>query len=128
MADRPDRLLTDIAAREILDRAIQLDARRAAGIDTAQLQAIASEIGVSPAALEQALAEHDAAAVPASVPADSRQLPVARGYRRILAVAAAMLLLLGLMFVFKRAVVEERASPSVLDRSFPPEAKGGPGR
>ena len=53
--------------RKILERAAEIDAQRP--LDASALKEIASEAGISPASLEQALAEHReaAAVVPAPV-------------------------------------------------------------
>ena len=62
---RPDRLDPE-AASEIIRRAAELDADRlddGPGLDRVALEAAAGEVGLSPAAVRRALAEHDAGAL-----------------------------------------------------------------
>jgi hypothetical protein len=49
---------TDTQTQRILERAIEIDARRGVTLRLDQIESIALELGVSPAALEQALLEH----------------------------------------------------------------------
>ena len=59
-------------ADQIIQRALELDAERADSLSEAQIRDIASELSVSPAAVDQALAEQrarrDEAASPAVIP------------------------------------------------------------
>lgn len=64
-APRQDRIDPSIA-QEIIRRAAELDADRRLdlpGVDRVALEAAADEVGISPAAVRQALAEHDAGAL-----------------------------------------------------------------
>lgn len=67
MADRPtDDRLDPEAVSEIIRRASELDTDRrfdSPGLDRTALEAAADEVGISPAAVRRALAEHDAGAL-----------------------------------------------------------------
>jgi hypothetical protein len=84
--------LSESAVRQILDRAIQLDASHAGALDAAALQSIAAEIGVSREAVEQALAEHHSETSEAQPESDF--VARWRRRRRIVSVVAAIVAIL----------------------------------
>jgi predicted component of type VI protein secretion system len=67
MSTPEQRPLDRSTADQIIQRALQLDAERAESLTEAQLRDIASELSLSPAALDQALAEHRARASDANL-------------------------------------------------------------
>jgi hypothetical protein len=56
----PTKTLNETAVQRVLDRAVQLDAGKAGYLDQAQVHSIAAELGLSPSAVQQALAEYEA--------------------------------------------------------------------
>src|SRR5687767_8850600 len=64
-----ERVLTDQQARKLLERAIQLDARRAGDTTLAELRKVAQELNISPAAFSDALRELETKAVTTNPPA-----------------------------------------------------------
>lgn len=85
----------DAEAKRIIQRAAEIDAERGRELDAAALREIASEAGISPLALEQAIREHGAPAPPSG--------SWLRRHRALLSVSA----IIGglLLFAFMRTVV-----------------------
>lgn len=55
----------DAEAKRIIERAAQIDAEQGRRLDASALRQIALEAGISPAAVDRAMAEHETAVVPA---------------------------------------------------------------
>jgi hypothetical protein len=53
----PEQSFDEVDAKRIMERAAALDAQRGSRLDAAALRAIASEAGISPAAVDQAIRE-----------------------------------------------------------------------
>src|SRR5687767_15333507 len=64
-----ERVLSDQQARHLLERAIQLDAKRAGDTTLAELKRVAQELNISSAAFADALRELEGKAVAPSTPA-----------------------------------------------------------
>ena len=70
-----DARLNDADVQKVIARALELQANSAQALTVAQIREIASELAIPESAVDQALAEHRAAAVPASVGTDSTAAP-----------------------------------------------------
>jgi hypothetical protein len=95
----------DAETRRILERAAEIDAHRP--LDANALREIALEAGISPASLEQALAEHrEAAATAAAIPEPVKPTITSRLKEKRLVIIIALVLA---FFFLMRTV--ERVSP-----------------
>ena len=96
MSERPGRPgYGDAEAKRIIQRAAEIDAERGQRLDAPSLREIAAEAGISPAAVDRALEEHES----------TIQAPVSwwRRHRVGLTVIAVVALLM-MTFVFMRIV------------------------
>lgn len=78
----------EVAAKRIIERAAQIDAEQGRQLDALALRQIAAEAGISPAAVDRALEEHESAA--------AARVPWLKRHRTLfitVAMVAAMLLL-----------------------------------
>ena len=83
----------DAEAERIIRRAAELDAEGVSATDPLRLREIAEEAGISAAAMDQALREHDASQDPAPIDPDSvpwRRLATAIGAAIVAAIVAAL--------------------------------------
>lgn len=90
-----EQRLTDTQAKKVLERASELDAQQTHSLDIATVRAIASEAGISPAAVDAALMEQvtEQATEQATERATAQPTAVAGGNakRRLRAVARVVL-------------------------------------
>jgi hypothetical protein len=95
MNERPG--YKDAEAKQIIQRAAEIDAERGRELDAAALREIASEAGISPVALDQAIREHGSTTQASSV-------SWLRRHRVLLTVGVIIVALMLVTFV-QRAVV-----------------------
>jgi hypothetical protein len=95
----------DDAARQLLARAIELDAKRSSEMSVAQLRDVATEAGISRSSFDAALSEmqHPAPPVPGRTPRQRRRL-----------LLALTLMAVGALLFASRMVIQEREQPSVI--------------
>jgi hypothetical protein len=70
-----DTRLNDADVQKVIARALELQANSAQALTVAQVREIASDLAIPESAVDQALAEHRAAAVPAPTGTDATAAP-----------------------------------------------------
>jgi hypothetical protein len=114
----PDAPLTEEAAHRVLARAVELDHVRSAAVPIARLREVARDAGISPEALEAALAEARAAQEPVPAPEPAWTTLRRSVVPNVLALAVFWLVFVALAAISREAdlhwLVRKAASPVAL--------------
>ena len=89
-----DARLSDPDVQKVIARALELQANSAQALTVAQVREIASELAIPESAVDQALAEHRAAALPVAGGTDATAAPGFRARNRL---ARRLMIALGLV-------------------------------
>jgi DNA-binding transcriptional regulator YhcF (GntR family) len=85
----------EVAAKRIIERAAQIDAEQGRQLDAPALRQIAAEAGISPAAVDRALEEHESSA--------ATRVPWLKRHRTLITAATMVAAMLLLFFVMRMA-------------------------
>jgi hypothetical protein len=85
----------EVAAKRIIERAAEIDAEQGRQLDALALRQIAAEAGISPAAVDRALEEHESSA--------AARVPWLRRHRAPIMTAAMVAAMLLLFFAMRAA-------------------------